>query len=140
MDTNSDRRSPLYWPQGWSRIPPHKRKSALFSDHGIDAGRRAIEAEVKRFGGKDLIISTNLELRLDGLPRSGQRQPEDPGVAIYFHRNRQDVAIACDQYRTVHDNLWALSLTLDALRRIERYGSPTLINAALPTSKPSSAL
>lgn len=41
-----------------------------------------------------------------------------------------DMALACDVYTTVEDNLWALCRTLDALRQIERDGSPALINRA----------
>jgi len=92
--------------------------------------RRVLADEVRRFGGKDLIISSNLELRLDGNPRSGQRQPRDVGVAIFFQRAKVDMALACDVYTSVEDNLWALCRTLDALRQIERDGSPALINRA----------
>jgi DnaJ-domain-containing protein 1 len=40
------------------------------------------------------------------------------------------MALACDIYTTVEDNLWALYRTLAALRQIERDGSPSLINRA----------
>lgn len=93
-------------------------------------GRRFLVDEVRRFGGSDLIISSNLELKLDGTPRSNQRQPYDCGVAIFFQRNGVDMALASDVYTTVEDNLWALCRTLEALRQIERDGSPALINRA----------
>ena len=48
----------------------------------------------------------------------------------FFKRKKEDVALACDIYTTVEDNLWALCRTLDALRQIERDGSPSLINRA----------
>jgi hypothetical protein len=96
----------------------------------VAEGRRVVSNQVRLFGGRDLIISSNLELRLDGNPRSNQRQPADRGVAIFFKRNKEDVALACDIYTTVEDNLWALCRTLDALRQIERDGSPSLINRA----------
>jgi hypothetical protein len=67
---------------------------------------------------------------LDGNPRSNQKQPADRGVAIFFKRKDEPVALACDIYTTVEDNLWALCRTLDALRQIERDGSPSLINRA----------
>lgn len=77
-----------------------------------------------------MIISSNLELRLDGNPRSNQRQPADRGVAVYFERAKQSYALACDVYSTVEDNLWALCRTLHSLRQIEADGSPALINRA----------
>lgn len=124
----STRAYPLYWPEGWPRSMSSKR--ARFGDHSVAEGRRVVVDQVRLFGGRDLIISSNLELRLDGNPRSNQRQPGDRGVAIFFKRADQDMALACDIYTTVEDNLWALCRTLDALRQIERDGSPSLINRA----------
>lgn len=126
----STRAYPLYWPEGWPRAQSHQIKRARFGDHSVAEGRRIVADEVRLFGGKDLIISSNLELRLDGNPRSNQKQPTDRGVAIFFKRRGENVALACDIYTTVEDNLWALCRTLDALRQIERDGSPSLINRA----------
>lgn len=131
MKTNEAMKSyPLYWPEGWPRTPMEKQKNARFKDRSSYKARQYLEAEIRRFGGSDLIISSNLELRMDGLPRSGQRQPADVGVAIFFKRDDVDMALACDVYWTVEDNLWALCRTIDALRQIERDGSPSLINRA----------
>lgn len=124
----SMRSYPLYWPEGWPRAK--YQKQARFGDHSVAYGRKVLSDQVRLFGGSDLIISSNLELKLDGMPRSNQRQPGDRGVAIFFKRNKQDFALACDVYSTVEDNLWALCRTLDALRQIERDGSPALINRA----------
>jgi hypothetical protein len=121
---------PLYWPEGWPRAKSDEVKEARFGDHSVNDGRRVLADQVRLFGGEDLIISSNLELRLDGNPRSNQKQPGDRGVAIFFKRKDEPVALACDIYTTVEDNLWALCRTLDALRQIERDGSPSLINRA----------
>jgi len=126
----SMRSYPLYWPEGWPRVQGYQKKQARFGDHSVAEGRRVLGDQVRLFGGDGLIISSNIELRLDGLPRSNQRQLSDCGVAIFFKRNKQDMALACDIYTTVEDNLWALCRTLDALRQIERDGSPSLINRA----------
>jgi hypothetical protein len=126
--SESTRSYPLYWPEGWPRARYHKL--ARFGDHSVSQGRRVLQDQVRLFGGSGLIISSNLELRLDGNPRSNQKQPFDKGVAVFFKRSKQDFALACDVYSTVEDNLWALCRTLDALRQIERDGSPALINRA----------
>src|SRR5690349_8061618 len=122
---DSIRSYPLYWPEGWPRAKAHEIKRSLFGDHSVKEGVTMANNEVRLFGGRDLIISSNLELKLDGLPKSNQRQPTDRGVAIFFKRNGQDMALACDIYTTVEDNLWALYRTLAALRQIERDGSPS---------------
>ncbi len=124
----TQRAYPLYWPESWPRSKYQKR--ARFGDHSVTEGRKMLESQVRLFGGSALIISSNLELRLDGNPRSNQRQPLDRGVAIFFKRGKEEMALACDVYSTVEDNLWALCRTLDALRQIERDGSPALINRA----------
>jgi hypothetical protein len=130
MTEETTRAYPLYWPESWPRTEGYKRKRARFDDRSVYQGRRVLSDEVRRFGGTELIISSNLELRLDGNPRSNQRQPSDPGVAIFFKRDKVDMALACDVYMSVEDNLWALCRTLEALRQIERDGSPALINRA----------
>lgn len=130
MENQSTRAYPLYWPEGWPRTENYKVKRAQFKDRSVFIARKELEYEVRRFGGRDLIISSNLELKLDGTPRSGQKQPSDKGVAVYFVRKGEPMALACDIYSTVEDNLWALVRTLDALRQIERDGSPALINRA----------
>jgi hypothetical protein len=130
MDENSTRAYPLYWPEGWPRTESNKIKRAQFKDRSVFTARRELESEVRKFGGRDLIISSNLELKLDGTPRSGQKQPADKGVAVFFERKNEPMALACDVYSTVEDNLWALVRTLEALRQIERDGSPALINRA----------
>jgi len=127
---DSTRAYPLYWPEGWPRTEPHKIKRAQFKDRSVYMARRFLADEVRRFGGSDLIISSNLELKLDGNPRSNQKQPVDRGVAIFFKRKGAEKALACDVYSTVEDNLWALCRTLEALRQIERDGSPELIDRA----------
>lgn len=126
----STRSYPLYWPEGWPRAKSHQVKRARFGDHSVNEGRRVLADQVRLFGGRDLIISSNLELRLDGNPRSNQKQPSDRGVAVFFERDKVPMALACDIYTTIEDNLWALCRTLDALRQIERDGSPSLINRA----------
>lgn len=127
--TESTRAYPLHWPAGWPRA--EYRKRARFGDRSVARARKELENEVRRFGGEGLIVSTNLELRSsDGLPRSNQRQPSDPGVAIYFKWNGQEKSMAIDVYTTVEDNLWAHARTFESLRRIDRDGGPTIIDRA----------
>lgn len=129
-EQGTTRAFPLWWPEGWPRTEPGDRKWSRFKDHTVYRSRMFLAKEILLFEATDLIISSNLELRQDGNPRDRQRQPADPGVAIFFKRNGIDMALACDVYTTVEDNLWALCRTLEALRQIERDGSPALINRA----------
>jgi len=153
---------PLTWPDGWRRTPPSMQKQAQFgktetvrsSDNSsswqrkkpltvMDGIQRVLQ-ELSRMGftRDDVLISTNLVTRLDGLPRSDQRKPIDPGVAVYWRRGTQGEmrCIAIDIYNDVADNLAAVAATLEALRAIERHGGAQVQErsfrgfAALPQS------
>ena len=91
---------------------------------------------------EDCIVSTNLLVRLDGLPRGDQAEPSDPGAAVYWEHKGRRECIAIDRYTRVADNAWRRShtATLEALRAIERHGGGEILErafqgfAALPES------
>jgi hypothetical protein len=142
-------RFPLQWPEGWPRS--RSRKRALFStkrnstpnwEQGgfrsaksvsmADATERTI-AELRRMNVRadDVVISTNVVLRRDGFPRSGQGEPQDPGVAVYWRtRNGEMKVMAIDIYDRVADNLAAVAATMDAMRAIERHGGAQILERA----------
>jgi hypothetical protein len=90
----------------------------------------ALTGELRRLGAKQVVISTNVPVRRDGLPYTGQRQPIDPGVAVYFTRNGRQLCFACDRWDKVEDNLHAVAKTIDALRGVARWGTGDMIEAA----------
>jgi hypothetical protein len=98
----------------------------------ISDGTQRIIAELRTLGVREgqWIISSNLELRNDGLPRSGQRVPEDPGIAVYWTRKGRQQVMAIDLYDRVADNLAAVAATLSALRAIERHGGGQVLERA----------
>jgi hypothetical protein len=120
---------PLAWPQGRPRTPNGQRKAGAFKSNGsaltvsVAAGR--VEDEIAKLGGRYLLISSNVEVTLSGRPRSGQREPEDRGVCVYFQLAGKPYAMACDRYLTVADNLAAIAAHVDATRKIERHGVAT---------------
>lgn len=144
-------RYPLTWPTGWKRTIPAARQRAHFGKTDVRDGslrsdgtrervksKKALNAsdasvrlqrEIDRLGGRDEILSTNLRLRLDGVPRSDQSEPLDPGAAVYFTLNKKPMCLACDKWDRVADNIAALAQHIDALRRIDRYGVGSLEQA-----------
>lgn len=124
---------PLQWPTGKPRRS--ERKDGRFStktDHGSWKSNRAItvyeaikrlQAEAGMIGAKNGVLSTNLETRLDGTPRSGAQPINgDPGVAFYFSLNDKPHCLPCDTYKTVADNIAAIAAHIHATRAIERHG------------------
>ncbi len=118
---------PLHWPLSQKRTERRQRNAAMRAT--VTTACADIEDEVRRLNGVDLVVSTNLQLRIDGFPRSGQAEPRDPGVAVYFKRRGKSLVFACDRYTTVAQNLRAVALHLDAIRGMERWGVGSLDQA-----------
>ena len=95
-------------------------------------GLQRVLDELRRMGidSNDVIISTNVRTRLDGMPRSGEREPDDPGTAVYWRTRDRDQVIAIDLYDRVADNLAAIAATLEAMRAIERHGGAQILERA----------
>jgi hypothetical protein len=131
----SERKSyPLSWPEGWKRTTSRKFGQFRTGNRWIsvnDATRRVLnEFRHMQISADDIIVSTNVPLRLDGMPRSDQ-EPADPGVAIYWQTKKHGMrCIATDRYQHVADNLAAIAATLEAMRAIERHGGAQIIERA----------
>ncbi len=138
---------PLQWPAGWPRTAagalqhgrfgtkrqPKGASWSMMVDITLAQATQRVLDELARMGiGRDdVVISTNVKLRLDGLPRSGERAPADAGAAAYWQaRNGDRRVMAIDQYHKVEDNLAAIAATLDAMRAIERHGGARVLERA----------
>lgn len=125
---------PLAWPTGRPRTPGNQRKEGKFSAKAhngrwVETRRLTINEamvrltdEVERLGGRYPLLSSNLEVRLDGRPRSGQGEPADPGVCVYFQLSGKPYALACDTYSRAAQNIAALAAHIEATRAITRHG------------------
>jgi len=59
--------------------------------------------------------------RLDGRPRADARA-EHPGVVFSMDTRHGRLSYPCDTFTTWQDNLRAIALALEALRKVDRYG------------------
>ena len=84
--------------------------------------RERLSEQLDRLGARYVVLSTNLELRLDGQPRGNQAEPQDPGVALYFRLGDRPIVLACDRWISVAGNMAAIAAHIDALRGQERWG------------------
>jgi hypothetical protein len=144
-------RYPLQWPVGWKRTierdngrfgKSEQRYSGTYSyrrkeEITVAQSVHRLLGELERMAvpEHDVVISTNIVLRLDGLPRSGQGEPADPGAAIYWRDQiavggPQDRCMAIDRYSKVAQNIAALAATIEAMRAIERHGGAAILNRA----------
>lgn len=117
---------PLQWPAARPRRKSSARRKGQFSSNGLHVSVaqaiKRLQDELDRVGARYPVISTNVEVRLDGLPRSGQRKPEDPGVAVYFQLQGEPHCLPCDTYDDVAQNIAAIAEHIKATRAIERHG------------------
>lgn len=119
---------PLCWPDGYPRTQNPQR--SRFRGSTFDRARQEVVAEIKRLGGTDVIISTNLPLRNDGYPYASAKQPDDRGVAVYFTYKKNQVVFACDKWNQIGDNMKAIEKAIDAIRGLDRWGVSDMLNRA----------
>ena len=138
---NTQNAYPLSWPISRPRTEPGNRRVANFGDHTVARAVAEIYAELKRLGVGDwnVVVSSNIPLRLDGVPRSDQGNMKDPGVAVYFKLKERSTVFACDKWIHVEHNLWAVAKHIEAMRGQRRWGVGDLEQqfagyAALPPS------
>ena len=129
---------PLKWPANRPRMHPMKRRAAKFKqDSGTKPHRdmrpltvaeaiARLDTELDRTGARYLVVTSNVELRLNGLPRSGMPEPADPGVAVYFVLGKELHCLPCDTYNRIADNIAAVAAHVEATRAIERHGVATV--------------
>lgn len=155
-------RYPLCWPAGWPRTSGISRVPSKFSkgerkyssdytsswrarkDLSVFDGVSRVIVELERMSIRqdDMLVSTNIPTRLDGLPRSDSAKPQDVGAAVYWRdRKGRDRCMAIDRYDTVAGNLAAIAATLEALRAVERHGGAVILDRAFTgfTALPSNA-
>ena len=148
---------PLTWPQDWPRTNGEDRTDGRFSNRktsdystsykvskaitlAVGVERVLAELRMVKVKSADVIISTDVEMRLDGLPRAGRKAPDDPGVGVYWTAaDGERLVMAIDIYTDVAQNLGAIAATLGALRAIERHGSAQISNKAYTGFKQLSA-
>jgi hypothetical protein len=144
---------PLFWPRGRARTPAGKRiadapfsvgetfqQTRIGETTTVVTRRRSravslpiaidrLEDQLQRLSATAVVLSTNLELRLNGMPRAGQKDPEDPGAAVWFNLGKKRVVLACDKWTRVADNIAALAAHIRSTRSVESYGVGTMEQA-----------
>lgn len=132
---------PLSWPVAKPRYTKPRGRSNFHghgppSEHGYRPKRgltvaeasERLQRELTLLPAFDVVVSSNVPLRRDGLPRSDTSNPLDPGVAVYFTLGKRrsaggdPVVLACDRFSHPADNLAAVAAHVAASRAIERYG------------------
>jgi hypothetical protein len=109
------------WPD--NKTPTYSRKRAPFKA-AYEKRLNLLERELDHLHASGIVIQAFLrptDIRNDGWPRSSAR-PSEPGVIVSFSAMKQSYSYPCDTYDAWEDNLYAVALSLEALRAVNRYG------------------
>jgi hypothetical protein len=113
---------PLAWPLGWPRTP--SRANGLYKT-SLAGALKNLRDQVRLLAGDkssaSLVLSSNCSL--------GSERPTDPGVVAYFLFDGSQVAIPCDRWMHVEQNVQAIALTIESMRAIERHGAKHMVKA-----------
>ncbi len=126
---------PLAWPDGWHRAENNDYRDEARFTVSMARARDELMEEIHKLCGRYgpdplIVLSTNVALRLDGLPYANQKAPEDPGAAVYFRYKGTQRVFACDMYRRLEHNIRAIGKTIEAMRGIERWGASDMLERA----------
>jgi hypothetical protein len=126
---------PLAWPNGWPRTRSHARKNdrcfhGKNSRLSVARVRNQLLDELHLLGARDIVLSSNVPTRSDGLLHSDPRRLDDPGIAIYFKLRGKQIVMARDGFISVAGNLRSLALAIEALRQLERHGGSLMLERA----------
>lgn len=131
---------PLQWPVGQPRTPPGRHQEARFyssyrktsisgefnyrvhSAMTIAGALQRLRKQIALLGASDLVVSSNMQMRNDGLPLSRSREPDDPGVAVYCRFRGQTRCFPCDRWDRLADNIAAVAAHIGAMRSMDRWG------------------
>jgi hypothetical protein len=109
---------PLQWPKNW---PKTEVKQDSRFRQTLSAALTKLKRECHLLGGKELVLSSNYTL--------GTEHPKESGVVAYFNLDQKPIAIPCDRWRAVEDNVYAIAMTIEAMRGMERWGAKHMITA-----------
>jgi hypothetical protein len=127
---------PLHWPDGWPRTNPWARESdSRFGGSGrltVGRARDQLMDELRRLGATEIVVSSNVPVRPDGLlyASDNKKRLDDPGIAVYFKFRKKPMVMARDGYQTVAGNLRSLGLAIDGMRQLDRHGGRFMLERA----------
>lgn len=83
-----------------------------------------LDREVRQIRGRDVVLEidvTERMIRLDGQPYANAR-PSSPAVRLAFESMHGPLTYGTDAFVHWQDNVRAIALGLEALRKVDRYG------------------
>lgn len=107
------------WP---GTLTPIRRRSAFGS--AWTQTLELLDRETRALAGKNVRLQVAISpqhFRLDGRPRATAKA-EHPGVILTLDSRHGQLSYPCDTFDDWRDNVRAIALALEALRKVDRYG------------------
>lgn len=130
---------PLQWPDGWNRTKPGNRERSRFGFRSsgqvsFSQARQELLDEMSRLGAANVVLTSDLPIRNDGLPYANGRS-DDPGIAVWFvladgAGKHQERVFACDKWRSHAENMTAIARSIEAMRGLDRWGAGDVVTRA----------
>lgn len=108
----------------WPEQPTRNRQRARF-ETGYEQTKDLLERECRMLGAREVVVQVAIgegDIRLDGTYPKASARAAHPGVIVSFDSKHGPLRYATDTFLTWQDNLRAIALGLESLRRVDRYG------------------
>lgn len=107
----------------WPAEPTRLRRHAQFSS-SLGSTMKTLGAELRQLNAKQVVVQIAMrepDFRNDGIPYANARATH-PGIIIAFESKFGPLKFAVDTFTAWEDNLRAVALGMEALRKVDRYG------------------
>ena len=129
---------PLQWPEGFPRTMNADRMRSRFGVRGqvsFSQARNEMLVELERLGAANVVLTSDLPVRNDGLPYASSRAGDDPGVSVWFvlpdsEGKLHERVFPCDKWKTHAENMTAIARTVEAMRGMDRWGVGQVVQRA----------
>lgn len=120
-----------YWPDGMAVDPigewpgtltPNRARSNFSASWSQTLA--VLTRETEALSGREVRLQVAIpasQFRLDGRPRATAKA-EHPGVILTLQSKHGALSYPCDTFDRWQDNVRAIALALEALRKVDRYG------------------
>lgn len=108
------------WPEERTRNPQRAR-----FDTGYEETKALLERECRHLGAREVVIQVAIaesDIRVDGTYPKANARAAHSGVIVSFDSKHGPLRYATDTFTHWGDNLRAIALGLEALRKVDRYG------------------
>lgn len=113
-------------PEPWPGERTARRRPAPFKVNWSST-LRLLRTELKALNAREVVLRlavTPEQIRGDGGVRANARI-SDPSVVLEFKSGADRLSFPCDRFNWWEDNVRAIALALEALRKVDRYGVRT---------------